>query len=768
MLFISERITGTYACRIRVCGGVYKKLLRRSTPGGLMTIKKVFAERFVHILGPAGPGFVLLSGALGMAHSARAQEAPSATLETIVVTATRRAESILDVPVSITAISEKEIQESGAQQAEDLVRMVPGLAYTENSAGQAVLAVRGIQTSAVFGNLQQAVALYADDVPVLDLTIPWTVPKLQLFDVNRVEVLRGPQGTLFGAGALSGAVHVVSNKPDMTSFQAATEDTLTTTDGGSIGGTANLMVNAPIVQDQLAVRAVGYYDYSPGWIDNPTLGESNGNYAETYGGRLEVKWVPVQNLDIVATIAPTVNHPHDSAYVPYGSNSDVANFRIRTYNTDNDEVYNLAVNYSMPWATLTSSTSYLDRHATSSMDFSGYANLLTGLTTVSPLLDNFNTNNLLQEFRLASSQEHPFKWLVGLFGEDYHFKLHETIQQEGVAGLGYPTDQLENVLIKTNIKDWAVFGEASYDLTTRLTFTAGARYTHYSLYTSSQGALDGETIFDGPPSYAENSASNSATTPKFSLAYKLNDDAMVYVLADKGFRTGNANLATKDPFTGEPLPSSYAPDSLWNYELGTKWALFDHRLDITAAAYYIDWQKIQLQVRTASGIPYTANAGSATSKGLELEIVGKPINTVEMGTSLAFNRAKLTEVNPGVPDAEVGDQLPGSAHFTAYVYGQYTARVAQSSNLIFRADYSYTGEQFSDLGNAGNPDALTYGSYSDVGARATLQTGGYNFGLFVDNLGNNRGRIAARTYFLEDMEIRQQPRTFGVTFRKEW
>jgi outer membrane receptor protein involved in Fe transport len=273
-----------------------------------------FYKTFSHAL----PIAIVLSGALGVATSADAQgatppqtseasselsNAPSTVtaqttqsttrksatstgqeaassgsdIEEVLVTATRRAESVLDVPSSISAVAERQLQEAGAQQAEDVVHMVPGLAYTENSAGQAVLAVRGIQTSAVFGNLQQAAALYFDDVPVLDLTIPWTVPRLQLFDVNRVEVLRGPQGTLFGAGALSGAMRIITNKPDMSGFHAATDVSLTALNGGEFGGAVNAMVNLPLVADQLAVRAVGYYDKTPGWINNPTLGDAHTN-----------------------------------------------------------------------------------------------------------------------------------------------------------------------------------------------------------------------------------------------------------------------------------------------------------------------------------------------------------------------------------------------------------------------------------------------------------------------------------------------------------
>ncbi|MGN6818052.1 MAG: TonB-dependent receptor [Sphingomonas sp.] len=692
----------------------------------------------------------------------------------IVVTATRRSESVRNIPISISAISQDQLQRAGALEAKDVVRLVPGLAYTENSSGQAILAVRGVQTSAVFGNLQQAVALYHDDVPVLDLVIPWTVPRLQLFDVERVEVLRGPQGTLFGAGALSGAIRVISNKPNLTEVSGATDDTVSFPTGGNVGGSLNAMVNIPLMSDQLAVRAVGFYDFDAGWIDNPNFGK-NTNRGKLYGGRFLARWKPVENLDIIASASIEVNEPHDSAYTPYGSNTDIATYRVRNYNTDNTKIFSLNATYTMPWATLTSSTSYLKREATSSLDFSGYANVLTGLTTASPLLDRFNTRNFVQEVRLASSSEHPFKWLIGGFYEDYKLNLLEQISQQGVAGTAspygglFPTNYLEDIGVQTKIRDYAVFGEASYDIVPGLTFTAGARYSHYKLETTNLGGISGQTLFDGPPSTVAKDASNSAFSPKFSLSYKPNKDAMIYVSASKGFRTGNTNLASPiDPFTGQSIPQSFGPDTLWNYEAGVKLGLLDNHLTINAAAFYIDWKKIQLQVRTSSGIPYTANAGSATSKGLELELVARPTRSFEMGTSLAYTDAKLKSVTPGVPIALVGDRLPGSAPFTAYVYGQYSAPLAAGTTLLLRADYSYTGRQFADLGNFNNPNAVSYGDYSEVGARATIRSGPYEFGLFVQNLLNERSRISARTFFLEVAQIRQKPRTFGVNVSAKW
>jgi outer membrane receptor protein involved in Fe transport len=703
-----------------------------------------------------------------------ADASESSGVQEVVVTATRRAALVRDLPMSISAVSEAQLERAGATEAKDIVKLVPGLAYTENSSGQAVLAVRGVQSTAVFGNLQQTVALYHDDVPVLDLVIPWTVPRLQLFDAQRVEVLRGPQGTLFGAGALSGAIRVISNKPDLQEVEAATEDTLTHTQGGGTGKTVNAMVNVPIVTDQLAVRAVGYYDYSQGWLDNPNLGNDT-NHGKLVGGRVQARWRPVRDFELTAAVANEENTPHDSAYVPYGSSSDTASYRIRNFNTDNTTISSLNAVYTMPWATLTSSTSYLDRKATSSLDFSDYANTLTGLTTASPLLDHFTTANFIQELRLSSSEEHPFKWLFGGFLEHYKLNLAEQISQEGVAGTtspygdNFPSNLLEDDGIHTSIHDYALFGEASYDIVPGLMLTAGARYSHYSLETTTATGISGQTLFDGPTSSITRPSKDGSVTPKFSLSYEPDKNTMFYALASKGFRTGNTNVVPPiDPRTGGSLPESFKPDTLWNYELGSKLAFLNNRLNINAAVFYIDWKKIQLQVRTADGLPYTANAGTATSKGIELEIIGKPMSALELGTSLAYTDAKLTSVGSGVPAAHVGDRLPGSAPFTAYLYGEYGVQVGAESKLTLRADYSYTGRQFSDLGNHDNPAALRYGDYSEVGARGLLHSGLFDYGLFVQNLFNHRGRVAARQFFLQQAEIRQTPRTVGATFSAKW
>lgn len=687
------------------------------------------------------------------------------SLGEIVVTATRRSESALRVPAAITALPERFLQESASLQLDDVVRAVPGLSYTQNSVGQAVLAIRGVQTSAAFGNTQSPVALYYDEVPVLDPYVPWEVPQLNLFDVNRIEVLTGPQGTLFGAGSLSGAIRVITNKPDASKFDAAAEETVDFTQGGDPGYAGNLMINVPLIDGKLAVRGVGYYTKIGGWIDNPTLGRHDGNSALVSGGRGEVRWTPTSTLTVTGTAASESTRSQDANYLPYGSKSFVATNRLRNFNDDRTDIFNLTGELTFPFAVLTSSTSYLTRLATSQIDFSTLSGLITGLPATSPLIDQFNNRNFVQEVRLASTSEHPFKWLIGAYVQRYKYRNTETVFQKGVSTLGYGSDYLEAFFTRASVDETAGFGELSYDVTPKLIATAGARYSSISVDTHIRYGLQGETLFDGIPRTFDRSLNFKRLTPKFSLSYQPTADVMVYALAAQGYRAGSTNLTpTTDPITGKAIPPGFGPDYLWNYEMGFKGSLFDHRLMVTSDVYYIDWRNIILQQVSGGGLVFVGNAGQARSVGAELQVIGKVSQRIELGGSFAYNDAKLRRVDAGVPATE-GDRLPGSAPFTAYLYSQLHAGPLLGGELTLRADYSYTGREFSYLENKDNPEALRYGDYSAVGGQATISWSKYDVMLFVRNAANAKGRIAARKLFPLPFEILQTPRTIGVTLR---
>lgn len=713
-------------------------------------------------------GVVLFGGAASAQGTAGKTETSANTLNDIVVTATKRSESVQNIPSAIVALPESFLKETGAQQVADIVKAVPGFAFTQNATGTAVLAIRGIQTGGSYSASQSPVAIYFDEVSLFDPYSSAFISPINMFDISRVEVLKGPQGTLFGAGALSGVLRVITNKPNNSKADAAAEVTAETTKGGKPGYLTNLMMNVPVVEDHLAVRAVGYYNSFGGWIDNVTTGGKNVNRVRNYGGRIMVGWEPIENLDFLATAMKERTQPRELTYENYQGADYVSSNPARQYNDVDTTLYSLTANYTMPWATLTTSTSYLRRKANLQRDFTRIARAVTGLDAVGTLTNKWKSHNFNQEIRLASNGDQPFQWLIGAFFEDYKVTLPELIYQAGSANAPnrppFPTDYLEAAVFGASVSDQAVFGEVSYEVTPSLKLTAGLRYGRYKVGSNSATAIYGPTRFEGDPSTFARSAKYSKATPKFSVSYKVSPDIMLYGLAGQGYRSGGANLVpSTDPQNGQALPVLYNPDSLWNYELGFKSALLDRKLVFNASVYYIDWKGIQLMQQAPSYF-YVDNSGDARSKGIEVQITVNPVKSLEFGTSLSYNDAKLKSVIPGT-QAIPGDRLPGSAKWNVYLYSQYTHELGDDSSLSFRVDYSYLSKELSTLNNLNNPNTLTYGSYGNVDAQATLSLGNFEAQLYVRNLTDSNKRTSAIQLFPPALETLQRPRTVGITFR---
>ncbi len=698
------------------------------------------------------------------AAGAAGQEAPRASdgaVETVIVTATKRAEDLQKVPISVTALSEDLIKKTDATRFEDVVRAIPGLSYNENSAGSATYTIRGVNTSSSVSNVQSPVAVYLDEVPVLDPFGPHNITDLRLFDVGQVEVLRGPQGTLFGSGALGGAIRLATNKPDASAYDAAAEATVESVENGGVGYRLNGMANIPL-NDTLALRIVGYYDRDPGWIDNTTRHEADVNRAVTKGGRAMLRWTPTDDLTLTGTFLYENDHPNDAAYTSYTNKnleftSATANFAYQDLKT-----YNLAAEYTLPWATITSSTSFVDKTELEHTDFTTRSEAITHIMAPAPIVDSGPSGDFIQEVRIASADEHPFKWLAGVYYQHYYRSFTESLTVPGAgarfAGAGYPSDTILFDLYRVKVVEEAVFGELSYDLTDTLTATAGARVFNDSVRTTD----DGNSVLEGLVTL-RNAATFTKVTPKFALTYTPSQDLMFYAQATQGYRVGQGNLSPPfDPSSGQPIPGAYGPDNLWNYEIGFKTEFFDHRLRLDGAAYYIDWKNIQLQQSTvASGLVYTSNAGNATVKGFEIEADASPIDGLDLGVSLSYDDARLDSVATGV-NALAGDQLPGSAPFTGYTYAQYDFPIGGGMAGYMRADYRYTGKEYADLNN---PTSLVYGNFGDVNLELGLTVDKFDINLFVNNLTDGRALISARKLFNAPIGLREQPRTVGVTLR---
>lgn len=694
------------------------------------------------------------AGAASTPQQGTAQQIP--VLREVVVTATKRAVPSQDVPFAITALDEQSLLERGAVSTNEALNYVPAVSFSSNGANSGTYSIRGISTGSSVANAQSPVALYIDDISILDPTDPNVTMNLRLFDVARVEVLEGPQGTLFGSGSLAGAIRVITNKPNLREYEFETQDTVEDTKGGQLGYDVNAMANVPLVKDRLAIRLVGYDQHYGGYVDNVRTGASNVNYATTRGGRVELKWTPTRDLRFLGTVLGEDDSPHDSAYSFYSNHKYAWNGAVPNYSYSNTKIYSLKGVYQPQWITATSVTTYADRSELALGDFTQTAYDLLGLNAPSPITDAGPSRTFSQELRFASPQNQKFRWLFGAFYQDNRRTVLENVIIPGTGELfGAASDDVSSADTFGETKEEAVYGELSYDIIANLTLTIGARRSHDKL-------LENQTIGGTLqiPSHTYNITTENSTTPRFNISYHLAKDAMVYAQAAQGFRIGQINTVRADPISGQPIPLASNPDSLWNYELGEKSYLMHHRLLVDADVYYIDWRNIQLNALTVpSGINYITNAGHADIKGLELDVAAHPGVRWSVGGSLAVTNAHLESVSPGVA-ATPGDRLPGSAPLSANVYAQYTHPLSSHVNYFARIDARYVGKEYSNLDNA---SSLVYGQYSQINIRSGLKWSRYSVTAFIDNATNGSGKVSAFDSFTVPVAIRQRPITFGIT-----
>jgi iron complex outermembrane receptor protein len=680
----------------------------------------------------------------------------------IIVTATRREESIQKVPLSITAFSEKDLLERGADKIEDYARTVPGLLYSTSGGNSGTLEMRGISTSTVPTNTQSPVALYYDDIPLLDSFANLATPDLRLFDVQRIEVLRGPQGTLFGSGSLGGAIRIITNKPQLDGFHIAAESTLSTTKDGDPSYAMNGMVNIPIVDDKLALRLVGYYRKDGGWVDHPDYGSKNDNSERSYGGRAMLRFVPVERLTLTGYAGYENNKPDDSNYSFYDNQQRAFSNQVPQPVRQKLTTFNLTGVYDFDAASLTSVTTYQIRKSSVAEDFTPVNASVFGVSTPAPDIVAYKSNVFTQEVRLASTTSGPFQYVIGGYFTRDRNAGSEQIFIPGagtiLAPIGFPSDYLYRSSNRITTQEEAIFGELSYQITDKLKATAGARAFRniFDLTTAASGVYNGGDTSGGRRSVEKK------ITPKFVLSYQARPDLLVYAQAAQGYRVGASAISPpRDPITGQAIPQSYGPDSLWNYEIGMKSSWFDHRLTLNVAAYYIDWSRIQLQVTSPGFLVYTTNAGDAHSEGLEFELRGKVTKALEVGTAISINRSRLDKLAPGSAGL-VGDRLPGAARFTASSFVRYDHPISSKLDAYIYLDHSYIGKSYTNLDN---PTSLTIGNYNIFDARLGVVTGPVEIVTFVTNIGNSDGKLAARSEPAGIAAARLQPRTFGLTVR---
>ena len=738
---------------------------------------------------PSAVAFAVIAAGLiatpSHAQTATGESPSSARLEEVVVTATKRTESVQDVPVSITALSERDLQAMGAEQFFDYGTDIPNLSFgigasDGNLAGRGI-ALRGIQGSNTTG-------FYIDETPVLETLDPHIV------DIARIEVLRGPQGTLYGAESMGGTVRIITQQPDVSGKGLTGQVHV----GGSWtehGGFNNLeegVVNIPLVTDTLAVRMSAFQQFDDGYFNKdvgpytapPTGTVTHLGSMRYYGGQIAIRWQPMNELSITPRI---MYQRTEQDGVPYAYNyaenlTQREVFDLDTGGSDKWYLASLTINYTAPYGSFVSSTAYFDRNTFETeddTDFTTYAFSpappAPPVVTPSPITRKLDLRRFAQEVRFASTFRGPFQLLVGGFYSDsVRPRDYEWTAQElfGVANANILT-----FIDKREFKEKALFGDASLDITSNLKATVGVRWFEdddtFHQYTNGVFYGNVGSTYDAPPT------SESGFTPKYLLEYKATPDVLLYGSAAKGFREGGQNIALPPgpapigcdtDLTNLGLSSSevgtFKSDSLWNYEAGFKSSFADRRFTLNGTGFWIEWDKIQqLVALPLCGYGITANSGHARSQGAEVEFNGRLTPELTLGIAFGYEDARITE--KGATPQPVGSPVYNVPKLNYAADLEYARPLTSEWSGFGRASYAYVGHSYS--GN--NYPPLEYRpSYNIVDLRAGARRARIELTAFVKNLTNKHANLGDAILIGAEVPgqprfVINQPRTIGLEAR---
>jgi iron complex outermembrane recepter protein len=736
-----------------------------------------------------------------LAQTAQAAAVPKQTqtvsmLNEIIVTASRRRETLQATPISITAYSGAELAANGVGSIQTVGYETPGVSERNSGPGQTEFEMRGIASS---GGTSPTVGFYLDDVPLTppaDAVMGKVVVDPNLYDLDRVEVLRGPQGTLYGAGSMGGTIRLITNAPDPTSFASSVNLDTSDTQGGGLNWGGNAMVNLP-VNDKVAVRLVGTDEYTNGWIDRIVLSPFP---LETNGGltRGNVTSAPVQQdyrnvnneriqgaratmlIDATdgLTITPSVFYQRiTEGGLSYADDppgvSDEAHYQ--PYNipepySDSFTLYSLNVKQRFSGFDLTSVTGEYIRHTSMNQDSAeatqDFFESVIGIpdlpySAVGPFVTiaTDESRQFTEEIRLTSNTSGPLQWLLGGFYQDFNSTDDVFTNTPGpIVDEIFGIPSLYDIGIPTNYKQFAGFTEESYKFTDDLKLTAGVRYYSYRIreLLSESGALPNgsliPTIFNLP-------ANKSGESPKINLSYMPSDDLTLYAQAVKGFRPGGGN--TPAPYACPSNPLQYGPDSVWDYEAGEKGRLFGDRLIVNSAGYYERWSGIQQSVAEICGASYTANAGTADVYGGEFEVSGRITDHVTVTNRAGYTHARIVQTVPG-GTFFVGEKVQDVPSFTNSTSLALSIPVADETEFVARASNVFVGSM-TDVSYAINEVP----SHDIVNLRVGLDWDRADVALYLNNAGNTHailGNTNALSFNVATFNrvATNQPRTVGL------
>jgi iron complex outermembrane recepter protein len=720
------------------------------------------------------------------ADNADARESGAASqLEEVVVTAQRREERLMDTPQSVSALTSDDLARLAATRFADFANTVPGLSFATEGSGQTQISLRGVTTGY---DPSSTVVVYIDDVPYGSSTSKATGAQVALdpalFDVNRVEVLRGPQGVLYGASAMGGLVNYVTKTPDLNAFGVVAQTGVSSTHSGGTNYNAASTINVPLSEGTAALRAsvFGYRD--GGFIDNVATDTKNADAGDTYGGRLDLLLVPASldgRLSVRVTGFAQNTHNDGSATADYtfsGAKPYGALGQDRPYPggeplTDKFQLATVQINYDFGFAKLTSISGYQDADTdlvfdASNTSYTSLCGYVLQTCNASAALGAVGLHKFTQELRFASQGENTIDWLLGGFYDDESSKFHSWVR--GIATDGQPLalNALFDDLTPSTFREIAGFAHATWHVSKKFDLSVGARVAQ-DKQTFEQivaGALLYNPAFGIDATIPPTSSTETVATYLANARYHLNDHAMVYLRYATGYRPGGPNYVLTDPSTGLPNgPAASKADHLKNYEVGVKAESSDRRYSVDLDAYAIDWSDIQVLTQVG-GFPIIQNVnGKGTIYGSELTLSAVPLDGLSTSATLAYTHAYLNQADP-ILGATQGERLPGSARFAGALNGDYSLPVATNLQPTIGATLRYVGDR-TVLFRA-NPNYYELPEYTTIDLRAgvTLRSttsSPVNVQLYVHNLTDEYGQLGILHPEFGARVGVIQPRTVGLS-----
>lgn len=717
------------------------------------------------------------------------QAAPQDDVQQVVVTAQKRAQTMVDVPQSMSVVGGDTLDKHQATGFADYLKLVPSLQLVQSTPGEGRLVLRGLDT----GGVASTVAVYLDETPfgsssgLANGAI--LAGDFDTFDLARIEVLRGPQGALYGASSLGGLVKFVTNAPELDRFALRARLGAATVDGGKVSYRSNLVVNAPL-SDTVALRMSGSYQKEPGFIDSiGTAGsdiERNINGARNYGGRASLLYKPSTTFDLrlsavaqnIATDAPgTVESDPDTLETLYGRPTQsqfVPHRRDIHY-----RVFNGTANWDLGAASLTSSTSYSTQKQFAREDVSfNLSELVEGVFGVPNELylgQETELKKFTQELRLSSNTGKRLDWLAGLYYTDEEGAIaqryHAVVPGSMTPATGLPL--LADIRLRSNYREVAAFANTTIHLTPVYDLDVGGRYSH----NEQDARQTGDGALAGGPADDSADSSEGVFTYAVALKRKFSERSAVYARAAKGFRPGGPNVLPPNP--GPGTPATYDSDSVMSYEAGIKTQTVDGMWSLDLSAFHIKWKDIQL-LAVVNGFGVNTNGAGATADGVEISAGFRPLRGLRLSANGAWNKARLDGATDPLVGGFKGDRLPFSPKYTAALLADYRWTIRDTTPAYAGVSVRRIAGQFASFDfdyRTANGRQREIPSYNVFDAHAGVELGTWTVELYGKNLGNSDGRTSTASLLANGGFVHPNgalgtgviaPRTLGFTLTKEY